>query len=236
MVTSIAAESAVQPRIERLLVRCHSRWRELLLALLLVIATAVAVGTGVYFGSRAWQTEVANVERLIDAGGAEDEVAPTKTESGETVVVAAAATTENAAIQDAVGFYVIEDPVTGAAYKRPQQRRSPDFKRWTRYAVLDTYEVSDRLVTGLKESKSAVIRIQPKSVQVPNIEQLKEIAEQLRSTEHHSTYVYFFLPGMELKQNPWATIFQQSNRPTSVSFDRTHVPELYQRYEQQVWE
>ncbi len=216
-------------RIERLLVRCRRRWRELLLALMLVTATAVAVGTGLYFGRHSWRTEEPLVERLIDAGG---EASIAEVASGDAMVGA----TEEAALADAVGFYVIEDPLTGAAYKRPQQQRAPDFKRWTRYQVLDSYEIPDRLVTGLKESKSTVIRIQPKSVQVPNIEQLKEIAEQLRSTEHHSTYVYFFLPGMELKQSPWATIFQQSNRPTSVSFDRTHVPELYQRYEQQVWE
>lgn len=232
MATSIAAESAVHPRIERLLVRCRSRWRELLLALTLVTATVASVGTGVYFGSQSWRPEEQITERLIDAGGTGDETSIAEAASSD----AAGATAENAAIEDAVGFYVIEDPLTGAAYKRPQSQRSPDFKRWTRYAVLDTYEVSDRLVTGLKESKSTIIRIQPKSVQVPNVEQLKEIAEQLRSTEHHSTYVYFFLPGMELKESPWATIFQQSDRPTSVSFDKTHVPELYQRFEQQVWE
>jgi hypothetical protein len=223
-------------RIERVLVRCRSRWRELLLALALVAATAAAVVMAVYYGRQALRGQVANIERLIDAGGSGEPVEDAETETTSSQATATNAAAENTAIQDDVGFYVIEDPITGAAYKRPQQKRSPDFKRWTRYAVLETYEVSDRLVTGLKESKSAVIRIHPKSVQVPNIEQLKEIAEQLRSTEHHSTYVYFFLPGMELKQNPWATIFQQTNRPTSVSFDRTHVPELYQRYEQQVWE
>ncbi len=222
----------MHPRIERLLARCRSRWRELVLAMTLISVTVVAVGTGVYFGRNGWRTEQQTAERLIDAGGTGDVVSIVEVASSDPTVAGA----ENATSEDAVGFYVIEDPLTGAAYKRPQQQRSPDFKRWTRYAVLDTYEISDRLVTGLKESKSTVIRIHPKSVQVPNLEQLKEIAESLRSTEHHSTYVYFFLPGMELKQNPWATIFQQSNRPTSVSFDKTHVPELYRRFEQQVWE
>jgi hypothetical protein len=57
----------------------------------------------------------------------------------------------------------------------------------------------------------------------------------MRSHEHHSTYVYFFLPGMELKRSPWSTVFQQSNRPISVSFDKTDVPELYRRFDEQVW-
>jgi hypothetical protein len=137
---------------------------------------------------------------------------------------------ENAAAEGSEefqGFYLVEDSLTGEAVKRTRKPRGPEFKRWTRYKILDSYEMAGRLVAGLKESKSIIIRIQPKGRELPDVEQLQEIAELLKSSTHHSTYVYYYLPGMELKHTPWATVFQQADRPTSVSFDKSHMPEMF---------
>jgi hypothetical protein len=206
--------------------KCRGRQRELLFAGCLLAFTIGAIATGIYFGRPGWRVDDRALETLIEnAEEAFIAEGPGKLASSDTTQIAS---------NDDI-FFLVEDSVTGQAIKRNRQARGSDFKRWTRYKVLDSYEMAGRLVAGLKESKSIVIRIQPKGVQVPTAEQLQEIAETLRSREHHSTYVYFFLPGMELKQNPWSTVFQQSNRPTSVSFDKTNVPELYARFEEQVW-
>jgi hypothetical protein len=209
----------MQPTPARpILTRCRDRWRELLFAAALVALSGLAVYAGLRYG-RAPRP----MGDLPSRGSGE---LPRAAESeGET------ATTE----ASTESYFVVEDALTGRIAKRDRQSRGPDFRRWTRYRILDSYELAGRLVAGKKESKSVVVRIQPKSLQVPTAEQLEEIGESLRSEQHHSTYVYFYLPGMDTQQGPWATVFQQSSRPTSVSFDKTHVPPLYRRFEEQVW-
>jgi hypothetical protein len=213
----------VHASADDMIAKCRARWRELTLAIALFTATTLAVITGLFFGRPGWHVDNQSFEKLV--------------ESAEEAFIAEGpgtlATTAAAESNDV--FFLVEDAVTGQAIKRNRRARGTEFKRWTRYKVLDSYEMSGRLVAGLKESKSIVIRIQPKGLQLPNVEQLREIAETLRSAEHHSTYVYFFLPGMDLKLSPWSTVFQQSSRPTSVSFDKTNVPELYRRFEETVW-
>lgn len=112
--------------------------------------------------------------------------------------------------------------------------RSPGFKRWTRYRITDEYELAGRLVAGRKDSKYYLLQVHPKGVLLPNAEQLQEIAESLRDAEYHSNYAYFFLPGMDTKSTPWATVFQQTNKPITVSFDLTNVPALYRHHQGQV--
>lgn len=213
---------------EHFLRKCRERRRELAFAGAVVAGTLGIIVAGLYFGNSGWRIEDHAIETFMESTQ-EAFIAegPGKLVPAEGV---AATTGENGDI-----FFLVEDSITGQTIKRNRQARGSDFKRWTRYKVLDNYEMAGRLVAGLKESKSIVIRIQPKGVQVPTAEQLQEIAEALKSREHHSTYVYFFLPGMDLKESPWSTVFQQSNRPTSVSFDKTNVPELYRRFEEHVW-
>lgn len=193
----------------------------------LLVCTVAAIVTGLYFGRAGWSVDERAIETSMER--VTEALIP---EGPGSLATSDAATARD---EDAEIFFLVEDSITGQAIKRNRKARGSDFKRWTRYKVLDSYEMSGRLVAGLKESKSIVIRIQPKGVQVPNAEQLQEIAETLRSREHHSTYVYFFLPSMDLKQSPWSTVFQQSNKPTSVSFDKTNVPELYRRFEEHIW-
>lgn len=216
----------MSPGTEQFLTTCRGRWREIAFAIALVIVTALAVVAGLYFGRPGWSLQNDTLENLMVSA----EEAFIADGPGALGGNDRAATGDSGEI-----FFLVEDSLTGEAIKRNRLSRGANFKRWTRYKILDSYEMSSRLVAGRKESKSIVIRIQPKGLQIPNIEQLREIAESLRSSEHHSTYVYYFLPGMDLKQSPWSTVFQQSNRPTSVSFDKTNVPELYRRFEEQVW-
>jgi hypothetical protein len=133
------------------------------------------------------------------------------------------------------GVIMVEDAVTGVKVQQSKRLRGDNFRRWTRYQVLEEYELEGRLVAGLKDSRYAIIRIQPKGVALPNLEQLQEIAESFRSNLHQSTYVYFFLPGMDTKSSPWCTVFQQLHHPMSVSFDKTNMPVLYLRYADQVF-
>jgi hypothetical protein len=214
----------VRPPFERVIDGCCLHWRELTFAGVVTAVAATAITTGLFFGREGWYVDDYAIETFMEEGL---EIDPALlNETGD-------ATTETGEPKET--YYIVEDSVTGQAIKRTRPAKSSGFKRWARYKVLDSYEMAGRLVAGQKESKSYIIRIQPKGTVLPNVEQLQEIAESLKSREHYSTYVYFFLPGMELKQNPWSTVFQQSNRPTAVSFDRTNVPVLYRRFEEQVW-
>lgn len=212
--------------VEHMLSHCHSRKRELLFAGALLLVTAAAIVTGLVFGRAGWRMEERALETMVET--VEESFIPDG--PGKLATADGTLSTEPSEI-----FFLVEDSITGEAIKRNRKARGSDFKRWTRYKVLDHYEMAGRLVAGLKESKSIVIRIQPQGTTVPTAEQLQEISETMRSREHHSTYVYYFLPGMDVKQNPWSTVFQQSNRPTSVSFDKTNVPEMYVRFEEHVW-
>jgi hypothetical protein len=212
----------VRPPFERLIDGCCLHWRELTFAGVVVAVSAVAITTGMFCGQVGWHIDDYALETMLEEG---IEIEPLLAEA-----------TEGASDDELKeSYFIVEDSLTGQAIKRTRPAKSSGFKRWARYKVLDSYEMAGRLVAGQKESKSYIIRVQPKGSLLPNIEQLQEIAESLKSREHFSTYVYFFLPGMELKQNPWSTVFQQSNRPTAVSFDRTNVPPLYRRFEEQVW-
>lgn len=215
----------MQARVEHLLMNCRSRSREIAFACALLFLSLLAVAVGLFLRTSGWFREDRTLIGLHDA--AHGSLRP-GVGSG-----ASSAKNEDDDRDAEEDIFLIEDSMTGETIKRNLQARGDNFKRWTRYKLVDSYEMSGRLVAGLKESKSALIRIQPKGVQVPNVEQLREIAERYNSREHYTTYVYFYLPGMELKQNPWATVFQQANCPTSVSFDKTNVPELYRRFEDQ---
>jgi hypothetical protein len=213
----------VRPPFERLIDGCCLHWRELTFAGVVLAVSAATITTGMLFGQTGWYIDDYAFESLMEEG---IDIEP---------ILESEAADEASDGELKESYFIVEDSVTGQAIKRTRPARSSGFKRWARYKVLDTYEMAGRLVAGQKESRSYIIRVQPKGTVLPNVEQLQEIAESLKSRDHYSTYVYFFLPGMELKQNPWSTVFQQSNRPTSVSFDKTNVPELYGRFEEQVW-
>jgi hypothetical protein len=203
-------------------------WHEWLIGVGVVLVVALGATVVLYFGGSALMT-----------AKSPGNPGPLLTPEAQVQVAAEYVAEEEAPPQEgdatSGGVIMVEDAVTGVAVKKAKRVRGDNFRRWTRYQVIEEYELEGRLVTGLKDSHYALIRIQPKGVALPNLDQLEEIAESFRSSAHQSTYVYFFLPGMDTKSSPWCTVFQQINRPMSVSFDKTNMPVLYLRYADQVF-
>ncbi len=205
------------------------QWHEWLIGAGVVLVVAIGALVALYIGGMAFFAKPGGKPGpllTVERETAKPQLANTAEEAGPPQ--AGDATTD--------GLIMVEDAITGVKVQKSKRLRGDRFRRWTRYQVLDQYELEGRLVTGLKDSHYALIRIQPKGVALPNLDQLQEIAETFRSTAHQSTYVYFFLPGMDTKASPWCTVYQQLHHPMSISFDKTNMPVLYLRYADQVFQ
>src|SRR5690606_31912727 len=115
----------MQSPVERVVERCRWRWRERVFAGALVVAAACAVTAGFYFGRLHFSPSQVSSPRID--------------RDRSTIRLASDAAPEE-------GFYLVEDALTGATLKRRRAARSPEFRRWTRYKVVDRYETSRRLV------------------------------------------------------------------------------------------
>jgi hypothetical protein len=102
------------------------------------------------------------------------------------------------------------------------------FRRWMKFQIISQAERTGRIVAGRKESISFDLRIQPVHGMLPNREQLAHISSGLRSDLHNTTFVYFYLPGMDHRLGAWATAHHEPGDSFDVRFFESNMPVEFQ--------
>ena len=125
---------------------------------------------------------------------------------------------------DAVGPDAIggRDSVDPAALEQSGGKKK--VRRWTKFQIISQSERAGRVVAGRKESISFDLRIQPVYGMLPDREQLADLSSDLHSDLHNTTFVYFYLPGMDARLGAWATAHHKPGGSFAVRFFESNIP------------
>jgi len=88
---------------------------------------------------------------------------------------------------------------------------------WEAYEIISVKENSARFVAGRKASQTYTILIRTTGEKRPTRRQLEKISHDLRSGSHNTTFVYFYLTGMDQNKGAWATSNQSIDEPVDLN-------------------
>ncbi|MDA7950004.1 MAG: hypothetical protein MPJ24_00820 [Pirellulaceae bacterium] len=112
--------------------------------------------------------------------------------------------------------------------RRPEQSSArTKIKKWEDYRIKKRNVDPRVMYNGLKELQEIWVQIEPNGEGIPTREQLENLTEQLQDTRFYELKVYFFLPDMEIYEEPWGIGYLKNGKKSEVKMNNNQLSERH---------